>query len=65
MGVKPAVASSSMTAPGSTGSTVSTSPAPSVATASPWQGAGIFFYPFLLICLAFGIAMYTSGGKTA
>jgi len=37
---------------------------PAVAT-SPWTGAGIFFYPFVLICVSFGIAIYASSGKTA
>ena len=39
-------------------------PPPAVAAVSPWQGAGIFFYPFIGICLVFGIAMYSSA-KTA
>jgi len=57
-GVKPADASSAMTA------TTPAAPPPAVAAVSPWQGAGIFFYPFLGICVVFGIAMYASGSKS-
>jgi hypothetical protein len=58
MSVKPASADSSMTG------TASTQPSVAMATSSPWTGAGIFFYPFLLICLGFGVSIYMSGNKS-
>jgi hypothetical protein len=72
--IKPAAVSSAATAPKPVAPAATATPAtpvaavvvaPAVATVSPWTGAGIFFYPFVLICLTFGIALYASSGKTA
>jgi hypothetical protein len=56
--IKPPAARSAIAVPVSTTQ-------PAVAASSPWTGAGIFFYPFVLICVTFGIAIYSSSGKTA
>lgn len=37
---------------------------PVAAAVGPWKGAGIFFYPFVLIVLAFAIGLYKSTAKT-
>jgi hypothetical protein len=71
--IKPAATSSAAVAPKPSTPVATVTPvaaavvAPAVAAVSPspWTGAGIFFYPFVLICLTFGIALYASSGKTA
>ena len=37
-------------------SALAAAPASSLAATSPWNGAGVFFYPFVLICLIFLLA---------
>jgi hypothetical protein len=55
LGMKPASADSSMTS-----AAAAPTPPAVVDAVSPWKGAGIFFYPFVAICILFGVSIYMS-----